>query len=55
MFGCLAHPPDLASHPKSRGNQQLVTNKNAFAIPDKEAFEEFIGRVQGRNVGAPTS
>jgi hypothetical protein len=52
MIGCLTHPLNLASHLKSRGNQQLITNKSAFAIHDKETIEEFIGRFQARNAGA---
>jgi hypothetical protein len=55
MIGCLTHPLDLASHPKSRGNWQLIANKSAFAIPNKEASEEFIGRFQTRNAVIPTS
>jgi DNA processing protein len=54
-LGCIAHPPDLASHPKARGNQKLIADKSAFAIPDKEALEEFIGKFHARNAGVPTS
>jgi len=43
-LACLDYPQDLASHPKTQGNQMLIRKGAAFPInwPNKDSLENFI-------------
>jgi DNA processing protein len=41
-LGCIDHPQEFLSAPKTRGNQMLIQNGTAAAISDSESLSSFI-------------
>lgn len=41
-LACIAHPPEWISSDKARGNQQLITQNLAVALPDGDSLQKFL-------------
>lgn len=48
MIGCLEHPPERRTSPKTRGTLQLIEDGDAIPVRDEESLSNFIDRINQR-------